>query len=266
MEKRKVVDGLVSIIMPSWNTERFIAEAIQSVIDQTYQNWELLIVDDCSTDNTDEVVASFKDDRIKYFHNEKNSGAALTRNRAMREARGEWIAFLDSDDLWMPEKLEKQIAFMKDNGYTLSYTEYEKIDEESKPLNIYVSGPEKVNKRKMYNYDYIGQLTMMYSAKEFGLIQITDIKKNNDYAIRLRLFKKHGTCAYLLKENLAKYRVRKVSISHDKFRRKFKSHYDLFHMCDEKSAIVAAWYTCWNMFFGLLKKKNYEKEIKNGVL
>ena len=160
MEKRKVVDGLVSIIMPSWNTERFIAETIQSVIDQTYTNWELLIVDDCSTDNTDEVVASFKDDRIKYFHNEKNSGAALTRNRAMREARGEWIAFLDSDDLWMPEKLEKQIAFMKENGYTLSYTEYEKIDEDSKPLNIYVSGPEKVNKRKMYNYDYIGQLTM----------------------------------------------------------------------------------------------------------
>ena len=225
MENINVIDGLVSIIMPSWNTAKFIAETIQSVIDQTYQNWELLIVDDCSTDNTDEIVASFKDDRIKYFHNEKNSGAALTRNRAMREAQGEWIAFLDSDDLWMPKKLEKQIAFMRENGYTLSYTEYEKIDEASKPLNIYVSGPEKVNKRKMYNYDYIGQLTMMYSAKEFGLIQIKDIKKNNDYAIRLQLYKKSGTCAYLLKENLAKYRVRKVSISHDKFRRKFKSRH-----------------------------------------
>ena len=113
----------------------------------------------------------------------------------------------------------------------------------------------------MYNYDYIGQLTMMYSAKEFGLIQIKDIKKNNDYAIRLQLFKKPGACAYLLKENLAGYRVRKVSISHDKFRRKFKSHYDLFHMCDEKTALVAVWYTCWNMFFGLLKKKMYEKNI-----
>lgn len=254
-----MVDGLVSIIMPSWNTGGFIAESIQSVIDQTYQNWELLIVDDCSTDNTDEVVASFEDDRIKYFRNEKNSGAALSRNRAMREARGEWIAFLDSDDLWIPEKLEKQIKFMKENGYTLSYTEYEKIDEESKTLNIHVSGPEKVNKRKIYNYDYIGQLTMMYSAKKYGVIQIKDIKKNNDYAIRLQLYKKPGTCAYLLKEKLAKYRVRKVSISHDKFRRKFKSHYDLFHMCDEKPAAVALWYACWNMFFGLLKKKKYEK-------
>lgn len=254
-----MIDGLVSVIMPSWNTSNFIAESIQSVIDQTYENWELIIVDDCSTDNPDEVVAKFKDKRIRYFKNEKNSGAALSRNRALREARGEWIAFLDSDDLWSPDKLEHQINFMNKHGYTLSYTEYEKIDEESKPLRIYVSGPEKVNKHKMYNYDYIGQLTMMYSAKEFGLIQIKDIKKNNDYAIRLQLYKKSDTCAYLLKENLAKYRVRKVSISHDKFRRKFKSHYDLFHMCDEKPAVIAAWYTCWNMFYGVMKKSIYEK-------
>lgn len=258
MQNKKVVDGLVSIIMPSWNTEKYIAETIQSVIDQTYTNWELLIVDDCSSDNTDEIVTSFKDDRIKYYHNKKNLGAALTRNKALREAQGEWIAFLDSDDLWMPEKLEHQIGFMKKNNYTLSFTEYEKIDEKSRPLNIYVSGPEKVNKHKMYNYDYIGQLTMMYSAKEFGLIQIKDIKKNNDYAIRLQLYKKNGTCAYLLKENLAKYRVRKVSISHDKFRKKFKSHYDLFHLCDEKSVVVSMWYACWNMFYGILKKKKYE--------
>ncbi len=253
-----MVNGLVSVIMPSWNTSNFIAESIQSVIDQTYENWELIIVDDCSTDNTDDVVAKFTDKRIRYFKNEKNSGAALSRNRALREARGEWIAFLDSDDLWNPDKLEHQISFMNEHGYTLSYTEYEKIDEESKPLQIYVSGPEKVNKHKMYNYDYIGQLTMMYSAKEFGLIQIKDIKKNNDYAIRLQLYKKSDTCAYLLKENLAKYRIRKVSISHDKFRKKFKSHYDLFHMCDEKSAVIAAWYTCWNMFYGLMKKRIYE--------
>ena len=256
-----MIDNLVSIIMPSWNTGEFITESIQSVLNQTYTNWELIIIDDCSSDDTDQIVESINDERIKYLKNEKNCGAALTRNRGLREARGEWIAFLDSDDLWMPEKLEHQIDFMKKNGYSLSFTEYEKIDEDSKPLNIYVSGPKKVNKNKMYNYDYIGQLTMMYSAKEFGLIQIKDIRKNNDYAIRLQLYKKPETCAYLLEENLAKYRVRKVSISHDKFKRKFKSHYDLFHMCDEKSAIVAAWYACWNMFFGVLKKRNYEKQM-----
>lgn len=253
-----MIDNLVSIIMPSWNTGEFITESIQSVLNQTYTNWELIIIDDCSSDDTDQIVESINDERIKYLKNEKNCGAALTRNRGLREARGEWIAFLDSDDLWMPEKLEHQIDFMKKNGYSLSFTEYEKIDEDSKPLNIYVSGPKKVNKNKMYNYDYIGQLTMMYSAKEFGLIQIKDIRKNNDYAIRLQLYKKPETCAYLLEENLAKYRVRKVSISHDKFKRKFKSHYDLFHLCDEKPAIVSMWYTCWNMFYGIIKKVKYE--------
>ena len=256
-----MVEGLVSIIMPSWNTGEFIAESIQSVIDQTYRDWELIIVDDCSDDNTDEIVRTFKDRRIRYFKNDKNYGAALTRNRALCEARGEWIAFLDSDDLWRPKKLEKQIAFMEENGYTFSFTEYEKIDEDSKPLNIYVSGPDKVNKRKMYNYDYIGQLTMMYSVKVFGLVQIKDIKKNNDYAIRLQLFKKQGACYYLRKENLAKYRIRKKSISHDKISKKLKSHFNLFHFCDEKSVLVALWYACWNMFYGLQKKRIYEKSF-----
>ena len=253
---------LVSIIMPTYNCGRFIAESIRSVLAQTFTNWELIIVDDCSTDNTDEVVAPFlADKRVKYLHNDKNSGAALARNKAMREARGEWIAFLDSDDLWTPDKLEKQLNFMKEHRYVLSYTEYEKIDEDDKPLNIYVTGPDVVNKRKMYNYDYIGQLTMMYSAKHFGLIQIKDIKKNNDYAIRLQLYKKPGTEAHLLKENLAKYRIRKKSISHDKISKKLKSHYDLFHMCDEKPAPVALWFACWNMWYGLQKKRNYEKTI-----
>ena len=257
-----MIDGLVSIIMPSWNTARFIAESIQCVIDQTYQNWELIIVDDCSTDNTDEVVALYlSDSRIRYLHNEVNSGAALTRNKAMRAAQGEWIAFLDSDDLWVPDKLEKQIKFMQENNYVLSYTEYEKIDEENNPLNIYVTGPSIVDKKRIYRYDYIGQLTMMYSARCFGLIQIRDIKKNNDYAIRLQLYNKLGVRAYLLKENMAKYRVRKKSVSHDKLIKKIKSHYDLFHICDEKNALKSIWYTVLNLFFGMLKKWKYEKLI-----
>ena len=214
---------LVSIIMPLYNYGRFLEPAVNSVINQTYKNWELIIVDDCSTDNTDEVVASFTDKRIKYLKNKKNCGAALTRNRALCEAQGEWIAFLDSDDLWKAQKLERQIKFMKKHNLTFSYHEYIKIDEESNPLNIYVSGPEIVTKRRMYNYGYPGCLTFMYSAKEIGLIQIKDIKKNNDYAILLKLCKK-ADC-YLLKESLAEYRIRKKSISHDKLRKKLKSHF-----------------------------------------
>lgn len=254
-----MIDGLVSIIMPSWNTARFIKESIDSVRNQTYTNWELLIVDDCSTDDTDKIVASYTDVRIKYLKNEKNYGAALTRNRALREAKGEWIAFLDSDDLWAPEKLEQQIKFMVKNNYVFSYHDYVKIDEESKPLNVYVSGPEIITKRRMYNYGYPGCLTFMYSAKTMGLIQIKDIKKNNDYAILLKLCKK-ADC-YLLKENLAEYRILKKSISHDKLSKKLKSHYDLFHVCDEKTAPVALWFACWNMFYGVIKKKRYEKKI-----
>ena len=261
MKQGEIVEGLVSIIMPSWNTGRFIAESIQSVLDQTYANWELLIVDDCSSDNTETIVKSFKDSRVKYFRNTKNSGAALTRNRALREAKGEWVAFLDSDDLWNPKKLELQIDFMKKNGYKFSYTQYEKIDEESKPLHVYVSGPNKVDRRAIYHYDYIGQLTMMYNVEEFGLIQIKDIKKNNDYAIRLQLYKKPEACAYLLKENLAKYRVRKESISHDKFIKKLKSHFDLFHICDKKGVVAAVWHTFCNLFFGVLKKLTYERRV-----
>ena len=106
-------EELVSIIMPSYNTGKFIKETINSVIAQTYSNWELIIVDDCSTDNTDEIVKSINDNRIIYLKNETNSGAAISRNKALREAKGRWIAFLDSDDLWKNYKLEKQIKFMK---------------------------------------------------------------------------------------------------------------------------------------------------------
>ena len=251
-----MVDGLVSVIMPSWNTARWIGESVKSVINQTYKKWELIIVDDCSTDNTDEVVNSFDDKRIKYFKNEKNSGAALTRNRAIKEAQGEWIAFLDSDDLWNENKLERMIVFAKENNYSFIYHSYEKIDEESKPINVYVTGPKVVTKRKMYNYGYPGCLAFMYSAKVHGLIQIKDIKKNNDYAILLKLCKK-ANC-YLLEENLAKYRIRKKSISHDKLSKKLKSHYDLFRKCDEEPVIVAFWHACWNMWYGLWKKTKYE--------
>ncbi len=252
-------EGLVSIIMPSWNTGSYIKESIKSVIAQTYENWELIIVDDCSTDETDKIIEGIKDKRIKYLKNEKNIGAALSRNRAICESKGEWIAFLDSDDLWNPEKLEKQISFMNENEYVFSYHDYEKIDEKSKPLNIYVTGPNIVTMRKMYNYGYPGCLTFMYNAKFMGLIQIRDIKKNNDYAILLKLCKKSD--CYLLKENLAQYRIRKKSISHDKLFRKLKSHYDLFHLCDDKNALIALWYAFWNLFFGMLKKQKYEKKL-----
>ena len=197
------MNELVSIIMPSYNTAKFISETIESVSAQTYPNWELIIVDDCSTDDTDAVVRPYLvDNRIRYIKNEKNSGAAVSRNRALREAKGKWVAFLDSDDLWLPEKLEKQIEFMEKNDYHFSYTNYIEIDEESKTNGKRVTGPKKITKYGMYNYCWMGCLTVMYDAETIGLIQIADIKKNNYYAMWLKVCKKSD--CYLLDETLAK--------------------------------------------------------------
>lgn len=252
--------GLVSVIMPSYNTASYIADSIGSVLAQTYQNWELIIVDDCSTDNTDEVVAPFLADvRIRYLKNETNSGAAVSRNRALREARGKWIAFLDSDDLWLPEKLDKQLRFMEERGCAFSYHGYERINESSHPLGQRVSGPRVITKRSMYRYCYPGCLTVMYDADTVGLIQIADIKKNNDYAMWLKVCK--SADCHFLPENLAKYRIRRRSISHDKLSKKLRSHYDLFRICDEESAPLALWHTGGNVIFGMLKKLTYEKKL-----
>ena len=191
--------------MPSYNTGKYIAETIESVLAQTYKNWELIIVDDCSTDDTDKIVEKFlSDKRIRYLKNSHNSGAAVSRNRALREARGKWVAFLDSDDLWMPEKLMWQIKFMKKFNYHFSYTNYSEIDESGKSNGITVTGPKRVTKTGMFNYCWLGCLTVMYDREYVGLIQIADIKKNNDYAMWLKVCRK-ADC-YLLNKCLAKYR------------------------------------------------------------
>ena len=249
---------LVSIIMPSYNTAKYISESIESVLKQTYANWELIIVDDCSTDETDDVVKSYLSDaRIHYLKNEKNSGAAVSRNYALREAKGKWIAFLDSDDLWHPEKLEKQIEFMVNGSYHFSYTNYEEIDEQSNLLRVSVTGPKKITKQGMYNYCWPGCLTVMYNAEIVGLVQIEDIKKNNDYAMWLKVCRK-AEC-FLLNEQLAKYRKRSGSISRHGIKTMIGWHYKLWHEAEKRNSIIALWYTAWNLFFGFCKKVKYVK-------
>ena len=253
--------GLVSIIMPTWACAPFISESIKSVMAQTYQNWELLIQDDCSTDGTDEVVKPFvvKDGRIKYACNEKNSGAAITRNNALRRARGRWIAFLDSDDLWLPEKLEKQLRFMVDNGYAFSYHEYTEMDEAGADLGVYVSGIKKVSAFKMYACCWPGCLAVMYDAQKIGLVQIKDVKKNNDTAMWLKVVKK-APC-YLLKENLARYRRRAVSITPKPLRKRIWAHYPLFRVAEGMNPVWATFWVVMNVFGNAYKKMFYVKRV-----
>ena len=251
---------LVSIIMPSFGTALFIAASIESVQAQSYKNWELIIVDDCSPDNTDDVVRPYlSDERIKYLKNEKNSGAAVSRNRALREAKGKWIAFLDSDDLWMPEKLEKQIRFMEKNGYCFSYTNYAEIDTEDHRNGITVTGPKKVTKTGFFNYCWPGCLTVMYDAETVGLIQIADIKKNNDYAMWLKVCRK-ADC-YLLDEELALYRRgRAGSVSTQSIKAMIGWHYKLYRDAEGQNPVEAVINTGRNMVFGFYKKKRYVKK------
>lgn len=250
--------GLVSIIMPSYNTAEYIMDSILSVCNQTYKNWELLIVDDCSTDTTKEIMAKINDPRIKIFYNERNSGAAVSRNKALREAKGQWIAFLDSDDLWMPDKLEKQIKFMEDNEYAFSYTNYEEINSNGDKTGIKVTGPKHISETGMFNYCWPGCLTVMYNAEKIGLVQIEDIKKNNDYAMWLKVIKR-ADC-YLLDEALALYRRgRKGSISTNSVMTMLKWHYKLFRICERKNICASAFNTVRNIIWGTYKKLYYVK-------
>lgn len=254
--------GLVSIITPTWACANFIGETIRSVLAQTYQNWELLIQDDCSTDGTDKVVLPFveMDKRIKYECNTKNSGAAITRNNALRRAKGRWIAFLDADDLWHPEKLKKQIQFMVENNYAFTYHEYTEMSEDGKDLSVYVSGLKKVTAFQMYACCWPGCLAVMYDAEKVGLIQIKDVRKNNDTAMWLKVVKK-SPC-YLLKENLARYRRRKQSITPKPIWKRIWAHYPLFRVAEEMNPVRATFWVMVNVVGNAYKKMFYVKKEK----
>ena len=257
-------EELVSIIMPSYNCGKYVEETIRSVQAQTYKNWEIIFMDDCSTDDTIKSVSELreKDSRIKLFQNHINSGAAVSRNNALREAKGRWVAFLDSDDLWEPTKLEKQVKFMEENGYAFSYTGYQEIDSEGALTGVEVSGPKHVTKAGMYAFCWPGCLTVMYDAEAIGLLQIEDIKKNNDYAMWLKVCQK-ADC-YLLDECLAKYRRgRQGSVSSHGVATMIGWHYKLWHEAEKKNAVAAAYYTCLNLAFGFYKKLKYVTKVKN---
>lgn len=255
--------------MPNYNCGKFIEETIKSVLSQTYENWELLIVDDCSTDNSVDIIKKYceKDKRIKLFLNEVNSGAAAVRNWALREAKGRWIAFLDSDDLWLSQKLEKQLEFMNNNKYSFSYTAYEQLNEDGKPLNIKVSGPQKLTKKKMFRYCYPGCLTVIYDCTQTGLVQIPNEIGNgdNDYALWLKVVR---SCeCYFLNEVLSYYRVRGNSLSHKSNKIKLmKNSYQLFRVSENRSALGAWFCMLRNIWFGIWKKVKYVKKIKCDVL
>ena len=248
--------GKVSIITPAYNCGAFIEETIRSVQNQTYGNWELLIVDDCSTDNTNKIVSRYVsgDSRIKYFRLDRSSGAAVARNVALRKASGEWIAFLDSDDLWDDKKLETLLAFMEGNDISFSYTPYREINEQSEETGVIVRGPKRISKFGMMAYCWPGCLTVMYNANEVPLLQIPPIRKNNDYIMWLKLIR-YMDC-YLCPVILASYRKRAGSISNQSKLSLVKWHYNMFKELGI-SGMGSFWHTFVNLVCGVFKKIIY---------
>ncbi|MCH4552099.1 glycosyltransferase family 2 protein [Aestuariibaculum lutulentum] len=212
------MNTMVSIVTPAYNSEKYIIETIQSVLNQTYQNWEWIIVDDGSTDNTVNIVKEFisKDSRIKLFQLKSNLGPALARNKGIEEAKGDFIAFLDSDDIWKPDKLEKQIAFMKTEKCDVCFSSYDLIDEKGRLVNKRVCVLSQVSYKKLLKSNYIGNLTGVYNARILGKIVVPDLRKRQDWLLWLEALKRSGKDAKGISESLAYYRVHKRGISSNK--------------------------------------------------
>jgi len=244
--------GLVSIVMPNYNSEKYLEETIKSVIAQTYKNWELLFVDDCSSDNSLEIIRSFGDDRIKILKNEVNSGAAVSRNYAIEVANGRWIAFLDSDDLWLPQKLEKQIAYMQSKNISFSFSDYEVVDENNNVTTKFVPKLDVCTYRDILKHNHIGCLTVIYDAAKLDKVFMpTNAEKREDVACWLSILKK-GVKAHCLHECLARYKVHSNSVSSNKLKM-MKYQWRVYRKTEELSFIMSVYYLIHWAINGALK-------------
>lgn len=250
-----MINGLVSIITPTYNCGKYIAETIESVQAQTYQNWEMIIVDDCSTDNTKEIVRQYRvcDSRIKYYRFKNNLGAAAARTVSMKLANGQYMAFCDSDDLWVPNKLEKQIEFMNKNGYAFTCTAYEKINEKSESIGKVRKTIVKCDYDRLLLDCPVGNSTVMYDVSKMGKFKVPNIKKRNDDALWLKMLKKEKYI-WGMPDVLMKYRIRSRSISSNKISL-IKYHWILYRSIEHLSVPKSIFHIVYWCVIGVLKIK-----------
>ena len=244
---------LVSIITPAYNAEKFINETIESVIAQTYEKWEMIIVDDCSTDSTREIIKKYiaKDNRIKLIKLEVNSGPAVTRNTAIKNSCGRYLAFLDSDDQWLPEKLERQLAFMKSNSVAFSFSKYVNVNEEGESLGKVVSIPDKVTYNQLLKQNVIGCLTVILDTDVIDGVEMVNIRSRQDYTLWLNLTKR-GYQAYGFQEVLAKYRIVDQSLSSNKIKMA-RQNWKVYREIEKLGTIKSIWYFMHYLYFKIKK-------------
>jgi len=245
---------VVSIITPSHNASRFISECINSVLLQTYQDWEMIIVDDLSNDNSVEIIKSFlrKDSRIKLIELDKNAGPAKARNRAIKESKGDFIAFLDADDLWKKEKLEKQLNFMKKYNLAFTYSSYDVIDEEGNYMTTF-NTKNAVTYKSLLKTCSIGCLTAIYDINKLGKIYMPNMKKRQDYALWLDIFKRIDHAKGIL-EPLASYRVGQTSVSSNKFTASIWQ-WKIYRDIEKLNIFKSSYYFIHYVYHGLQKYK-----------
>jgi glycosyltransferase involved in cell wall biosynthesis len=255
------MNDLVSILIPTYNTEKFIRATLQSVQDQSYSNWEMILVDDASTDQTVSIIEEFakNDNRIKFFKLEKNSGNGFARNIALEKASGKYIAYLDADDLWFPEKLEKQIGFLKTNNLNFTFSFYDSIDEEGNDLNRRVESPNPLTYKQLFFCNYVGNLTAIYDADFFGKIKLESSQKRQDWRLWLTILKKIKT-AEAIPESLAFYRIRKDSISSSKFKL-IKHNFGVYREFHGYNLVFSILLMMRFLFTQLIIKSKYIKKI-----
>ena len=255
------MSDLVSILTPTFNAEKFIRATIKSVQEQTYENWEMILVDDASTDNTVSIIEDFaqRDNRIKLFKLSENRGNGFARNAALNKATGKYIAYLDADDLWFPSKLEKQIQFLNANNLHFTFSYYDSIDEEGNNLNRRVESPNPLIYKQLFFCNYVGNLTAIYDADYFGKIILETSQKRQDWRLWLTILKQIKT-AEVVPESLAFYKNRKDSISSSKF--KLIKHnfgvYREFHRYNFMSSVLLMMRF---LFIQLIIKPKYIKKI-----
>ena len=240
-----MTEKLVSIITPTYNCGKFIARTIDSVLAQTYQNWEMIIVDDCSQDDTREIIEKYmkEEPRIQYHLLDVNSGTAVARTVAMELAKGKYMAFLDSDDIWLPRKLEKQIKWMVDKGHAFSCTSYEQIDEDGNLLDRRIRTIEKTDYNRLLLDCPVGNSTVIYDVEKMGKFKVPNIRKRNDDALWLQMLKQEKYI-WGMQEVLMRYRIRQNSISSNKLK-VIKYHWILYREIEHLSVIRSAFHIFW---------------------
>ncbi|MBR4391146.1 MAG: glycosyltransferase family 2 protein [Bacteroidales bacterium] len=246
--------SLVSVIVPCFNMERFIADTLNSVINQTFSNWELYIVDDNSSDDTIKIIQAFceKDSRIHFTTQIQHEGIANARNQCIQMAQGRFLAFLDADDLWHPDKLQRQLKFMTERNIGFSYTSYDCVDESGKPLNKTIKTAGDLNYKSYLRNTIIGCSTVMIDTEIIGQVNVPDFRTSEDTATWLNILKK-GFKAYAITEPLTSYRIRSKSASSNKL----KASADLWRVYrqQEKLPLFNALYSFSCYVFNAIKKR-----------